>query len=385
MLQGARACARGWACKVKYIQPTSSSLPRPTPHPRTQEHWKYGGHKKACAAYVLAAAAQAQQNRLCTAAAEAEQCLICLEPPSEPTALPCGHSFCTACVVELRAKGVSDACPLCRAPLPPGPENLWELGYLVWAKIERAVDPSGTCAVDPSGTSISWPPLSASQQGEMDGAMVMLQEAADQVSGGPCSPSFIPSRRRLTSFAMSLASHQGHIRAAMHVGNIYSTGGGVAIDPRRAMAAYKVGAEGGDGMMQFAVGAMYYSGKGVEVDYKQARAWYEKAAAQDYSGANYMLGRMYRVNGTGVTPSWRRAREYYKRAIELGSSEAVKDMQDLIESIQMVTSQRSNHSTPLSLVRDLASLPITPFFPHTRRSAPSWTSRWRSTARAART
>jgi len=81
-------------------------------------------------------------------------------------------------VLELRAKGVSETCPLCRAPLPPGPEKLYELGLAVWVKIVRAV-----------GTDGAWPPLSASQQRRMDGAIVMLQEAADQVSGRPCSPS----------------------------------------------------------------------------------------------------------------------------------------------------------------------------------------------------
>ena len=73
--------------------------------------------------------------------------------------------------MELRAKGVSQACPLCRAPLPPGPEKLYELGLRVWQKIRGAVN----CA--------EWPPLSASQQKEMDGALVMFQEAMDQVSG----------------------------------------------------------------------------------------------------------------------------------------------------------------------------------------------------------
>ena len=120
---------------------------------------------------MLADTIHARQLRLCREAVKADKCLICLEPPREPTRLPCGHSFCTGCVSELRAKGVSQACPLCRAPLPPGPEKLYELGLRVRSKVQAAV----------SGTDREWPPLSASQQEEMDGAIVMLQEAMDQV------------------------------------------------------------------------------------------------------------------------------------------------------------------------------------------------------------
>ena len=83
-------------------------------------------------------------------------------------------------MVELRAKGVSETCPLCRSPLPPGPEKLWELGSRVHAKLDRALKVGG------AGDG-SWRELSASQQGEMDGAIVMLQEAMDQVSGWACS------------------------------------------------------------------------------------------------------------------------------------------------------------------------------------------------------
>ena len=94
------------------------------------------------------------------------------------------------------------------------------------------------------------------------------------------------------------------------------------------MAAYKVGAEGGDAVGQYQVGAMYYYGYGVAVDYEQARPWIEKAAAQDFSNAVGQLGVMYSM-GNGVPPSFRRARELYERAIELGDLSCAKSMQNL--------------------------------------------------------
>ena len=129
---------------------------------------------------------------------------------------------------------------------------------------------------------------------------------------------------------------KGHIQAAEFTGSIYYWGQGVTIDYQRAMAAFKVGAEGGKALCQYQVGFMYYHGLGVAVDYKQARPWFEKAAAQDYPSAVAQLGAMYHL-GEGVTPSWRRARELYQRAIELGDSKAVENMQTLTEDIQKVS------------------------------------------------
>ena len=58
------------------------------------------------------------------------------------------------------------------------------------------------------------------------------------------------------------------------------------------------------------------------------------------------LGVMY-FEGKGVAPSWRRARELYERAIELGNAQAVKNMQTLTQSIANVTSSgKPPHTTP---------------------------------------
>ena len=97
----------------------------------------------------------------------------------------------------------------------------------------------------------------------------------------------------------------------------------MTIDYARAMAAFKVSAEGGQAGCQWGVGSMYYYGQGVAADYKQAVPWIEKAAAQDHPTAVGSLGVMY-LKGEGVTPSWRRARKLYQRAIGLGNSQAVE-------------------------------------------------------------
>ena len=86
-------------------------------------------------------------------------------------------------------------------------------------------------------------------------------------------------------FALTCYDHtlyqQGHLDAAEAIGDIYYWGKGVTIDYARAMAAYKVGAEGGNAVCQYMVGYMHKYGQGVAVDYKQALPWLEKAVAQD--------------------------------------------------------------------------------------------------------
>ena len=164
-----------------------------------REDWKRGGHKKACPANLLAATYQAKLLRESRVALDADQCLICLEPPRNPTSLPCGHMFCTTCVEELRDKGVSDVCPLCRAPLPPGAEKLFWLGYWVWQKFFRL------------GGMDAWVSLTETQQQEWDGAVLMLDEAMNQVRwGGLCGVSSALTRSLLA--APLQGTHRGCAR-----------------------------------------------------------------------------------------------------------------------------------------------------------------------------
>ena len=97
---------------------------------------------------------------------------------------------------------MAQTCPLCRKPLPPGLDKLYDLGFRKYEKIEGAVYRSHP-GVRPE---TPWPALSDEQQREMDQAVAMLREAADQ----------------------------GHMNAQARCGAIYGFGFGAAKDDRLA-------------------------------------------------------------------------------------------------------------------------------------------------------
>ena len=94
------------------------------------------------------------------------------------------------------------------------------------------------------------------------------------------------------------------------------------------------------------VGMMYIHGRSVAVGLFSRPGMVRKAAAQDHPKAFGQLGVMY-IDGNGVAPSWRGARELMERAIELGNSTSVEDMQLLTQSIQKVSyTSRLFHHPP---------------------------------------
>ena len=103
-------------------------------------------------------------------------------------------------MAQLREKRVAQTCPLCRKPLPPGPDKLHDLGFRIYAKIRNVVEP------DWKPVSWEYISLSPAQQRGMDQSRALLLEAAAQ----------------------------GHMMAQGVCGDIYCFGQGVAKDERLA-------------------------------------------------------------------------------------------------------------------------------------------------------
>ena len=200
--------------------------------------------------------------------------------------LPCGHEYCKSCVEELRQKGVDKSCPLCRRPLPPGPEKLFDLGYGMYSKIKGEVDRGRPQSeiLDP------WPALSTKQQREMDEAVAMMREAADQ----------------------------GRREAQAHCGNVYGLGWGVVKDDRLALVYYEKAAKQGHVVSQTNTGFCYERGKGCDQNYERAAEWYEKAVRAGHADAMTQLGALY-YSGNGVPQSFERAVGLFKQGVAQGN------------------------------------------------------------------
>ena len=251
-----------------------------------KKHWKQ--HKRACTAAVAAEAKTATLRREATAArggggVDKETCVICVGPVVAPVELPCGHAYCGECLAVLRTKKVAQACPLCRAELPPGLDGLWDLAYRAYVRIAGMV----------TRGEVSWASLPAALQGEIDEAVAMLTEAAAQ----------------------------GHIMAQAYLAEMYNFGYGVAQDYGRAFELCSQAARQGHATSQCNLGGMYHRGQRCEQSYERAAEWWAKAAEQRYAEAQTNLGHAY-CAGDGVPQSYERAVELYRLSAAQGHAGA---------------------------------------------------------------
>ena len=206
------------------------------------------------------------------------------------------------------------SCPLCRQPLPPGPDKLFDLGHGIYSKIKGEVDRGrpGVADTDP------WPALSAERQREMDEAVVMLREAADQ----------------------------GHVGAQGCCGCLYMFGCGVAKDERLGFVYTERAARHGLGWAQFNTGVNYQEGKGCDQSYERAAEWFEKAARKGSADAMVNLGLLY-AKGQGVPQSYERAAELFKQSAALGHPVSPRDLAHFDLQIFQQTSLVFTQNPPL--------------------------------------
>jgi hypothetical protein len=73
-------------------------------------------------------------------------------------------------MAELRKFKVKQVCPLCRAPLPPGPEKLFEEGIRRYMVVHRLVQRGEA----------TWSVLPARAQRDLDEAFIEWRAAAEQ-------------------------------------------------------------------------------------------------------------------------------------------------------------------------------------------------------------
>ena len=164
-----------------------------------------------------------------------------------PRQLPCGHEYCKSCVAQLREKGMAQTCPLCRKPLPPGPDKMYDLGARMYWKIQAVVN---------TDLNALWEnvTLSPDQQRQMDQSRALLREAADQ----------------------------GHMEAQLSCGDLFGFGKGVVRDDHLAFVYYEKAAGQGHIKSQFNTGLHYHEGRGCEQSFERAAEWFEKAARQGF-------------------------------------------------------------------------------------------------------
>ena len=105
---------------------------------------------------------------------ENDECAMCLESlaSAKVLTLPCSHAYHAQCVGKLREFGIKQVCPLCRADLPPGPEQLFDDAMRRYMVLYRRYN-QGT--VD-----APWRIRSVEDRGYAGKMVHMLEEAADQ-------------------------------------------------------------------------------------------------------------------------------------------------------------------------------------------------------------
>jgi len=118
----------------------------------------------------------------------------------------------------------------------------------------------------------------------------------------------------------------GYSQAYHNLGMYYKYATGGKQDFEKAYNAFKNGADAGNPNNCYNCGFMLYKGLGCQQNYEAAIDQFLRAADHNHASAMFMLGLCYR-NGFGVEADTTIANIYLRNAAELGSIDAMEEMQ----------------------------------------------------------
>lgn len=118
----------------------------------------------------------------------------------------------------------------------------------------------------------------------------------------------------------------GYSQAYHNLGMYYKYATGGKQDFEKAYEAFKNGADAGNPNNCYNCGFMLYKGLGCQQNYEAAIDQFLRAADHNHASAMFMLGLCYR-NGFGVEADTTIANIYLRNAAELGSTDAMEEMQ----------------------------------------------------------
>ena len=286
----------------------------------SKKHWR-GGHKHVCIAPEDRKASQQPDSK---AAAEGDECCICLEVITEDQKLilDCGHIYHLECINQLRKMGVQLLCPLCRADLPDSPEKMFSDGCLIYYQLNNF-----------SNDIQEWSPKNKKEQNKIDELYRLFEGAA--IQGHQFSQVLlwvmytegkggIPQNDVLAMEWCRKAAEQGHAEAQFLLGSMYKLGrGGLSQNDVLAMVWTRKAADQGQSHAQLVLGCMYSEGKGgLPQNDVLAMEWYLKAADQGQALAQSCLGVMYQEGRGGLPQNDVLAMEYYRKAVDQGHVKA---------------------------------------------------------------
>ena len=154
-------------------------------------------------------------------------------------------------------------------------------------------------------------------------------------------------------------AEKGDVESQYNLGNMYTKGVGVNIDPSQANAWYEKAASQGHVKAEYKLGLIYYEGNGVNRNNKTAFKWFKSAAENGYPGAQYYLGKMYGL-GQGVRKNYNTSLEWYSKAVDGGFNQARGEMIDVAEKLKIEQTAASAARSEKVVLKEPAVAPAAP-------------------------